>query len=291
MIRNLKLGLLTLVLAGGCAQILGISDYEIDPSLNDGEGGDGSASGGNGQEGGSGGSTTQGGEPTTGGNEGDGGEPVVGGGAPVGGSGEGGASGELVPCDSPACCAAEGGTPIGGELLQDGGFELGTYAEGNTPWEEYSEQGYAIITDGFAEMVTPRVGQYMAFLAGVALEISTLQSETLSIPPNSGWFEVSGYRWFEIDDTDPVNEDFMSIGLFNFATDDLEELPFFWELDSATGSWTRFSTTFNASPHGNKDLYLLLLATTDDIDDGSIPLGGSNFMMDEVSLKLFSCFR
>jgi hypothetical protein len=86
----------TLALAAGCSQIIGLSDYEIDPSLNAsaaGEGGNGDA--------GKGGS-----KPSTGGSQSTAGEPN--GGQPTGPTG--GAGGEPMTSPGGAGAGGEGGT-------------------------------------------------------------------------------------------------------------------------------------------------------------------------------------
>ncbi len=109
-----------LAAAGGCGQILGISDYEVDPKLGAAVGGEGGASDG-GKNGGAGKSSTagsaHGGQPINEG--GDGGQPVAnlggGGAAGAGASGEtaGGAGGappeeKFVGCDGAPFVGNEG---------------------------------------------------------------------------------------------------------------------------------------------------------------------------------------
>src|SRR6187402_3430643 len=146
----------TLLALGGCSQIIGLSDYEVDPSLDEpGAGGESAGSGGKnstggksnvipslGGEGGTAGSGQGGaggeaGMVSEGGVSGDGAGGDAQGGVPgEGGAGAGGTGGTggtgtvLVPCDSAACCALATGVATGVELLEDGGFELGTVAEG-----------------------------------------------------------------------------------------------------------------------------------------------------------------
>jgi hypothetical protein len=300
--------LAALLLAGGCSQILGISDYEIDNDLGDtgeggdtGQGGDGAVSGKGGKAGaGDAGAPPQAGEgPGLGGGD-QGGMPGQGGDGMVGGStgegGEGGSGlGELVPCDSTSCCNDAGGTVVLTEVLPDGGFELGTYAEGNTPWYESSSNNYAIITDGLAESVTPRSGDYLAFLCGVDDEISTLQSPVLDVPADAGWFELTVFRWFEIDGPlDQTNEDFVSISLFSSPSDEIEELIEYWDQAGDAGdtnTWTRYTASIDAAPHVGKNLYLLFLGQTDLITDNTISGGGSNYMFDDLSLKVGRCYK
>jgi hypothetical protein len=328
-----------LAAAGGCGQILGISDYEVDPKLDrhadnaggrDGgnpNGGDMSAAGVHDRAGAPGG-----GQPSTDG--GNGGAPIVGvgvggagahtGGAANGGEGNGGAgtSGagaagpteagaagaggspeirhELVPCDSLDCCTQAGGTAEGEELLVTttlpetpyyGDFELGTVEEGQTPWVETSLLGYSIITSATAD-ATAHKGSYFAWLCGVKKETSVVTSEPIHVPADAGWFTLTGFRKFQIDSLpeDTVNDDSMSIGLWN-ETEPLE-LPFYWDqaAPGATAGWVKFNASWDAAPHVGEVRYLTALASTDDhVTDEDI--NSSNYMLDDVSLKVFRCYR
>jgi len=314
----------TLAIVGGCSQVLGLGDYAVDPSLGAGgapsdvgEGGQTSTSGksnmggkGNaiaGEGPGNGGepNTPQGGEPNTpqGGepNAAQAGDAAIGGGGngTIGGAGgDGGAGGakavEVVPCDSTSCCTQLGGTAKGVEMLKDGGFELGTVADGLTPWTETSAQGFPLITDGVTEDATPHKGTYFAFLAGVTNETSDIQSERLKIPADAGWMVLSGYRFFQLDSekTDTVNQDFMGIGFYDYATTDPLEIPFFWDNSNpgATAGWTRFQAEWDAAPHAGEARYLLLRGSTDDYGTDTA-LTASNYMIDDLSLMAFSCYK
>lgn len=91
-----------LAAAGGCGQLLGISDYDIDPSLNQAAGGEG----GNADPGTAGkisvAGKSSGGEPAEGGKGGNAGEPMMVGGAGTSGAGGAGGApplGKFVGCD------------------------------------------------------------------------------------------------------------------------------------------------------------------------------------------------
>jgi hypothetical protein len=325
-----------LAAAGGCGQILGISDYEIDPKLGrpadneggrdgaDANGGDRSAAGAPDSAGAPGGGQP----PSDGGN---GGAPVVGiggagassGGAGNGGAGNGGAGNggagpaeagaagaggaggspeihhELVPCDSLNCCTQAGGTAEGEELLVTatlpqtpyyGDFELGTVEGGNTPWVETSLRGYPIITDGTD--AAPHKGSYFAWLCGLTKETSVLTSEPIHVPADAGWFTLTGFRKFQIDSLpeDTVNDDSMSIGFWN-ETEPLE-LPLYWNqaAPGATSGWVKFDASWDAAPHVGEVRYLTAVASTDDhVTDEEI--SSSNYMLDDLSLKVFRCYR
>ncbi|HVY26339.1 MAG TPA: hypothetical protein VHB79_07285 [Polyangiaceae bacterium] len=303
-----SLTFLSLLTIGGCSQLIGLSDYEVDPKLDHiqgGQGGEpqaneggeapskGGSSGGKSQ-----GGSTQGGKSTGGSASlgGEGGEPPIIGGSTAGG--EGGAPpvnpGTLVACDSAACCTQKGGTPVGVEMLKDGGFELGTVADGATPWTEDSTKGYALITDGVEEKADPHKGTYFIFLAGVTNEQSDVQSERLKFPADSGWIVLSGYRFFQLDSeaTDTLNTDFMGIGLYSYTDDNPLELPFFWDNTDpgASVNYVKFSAEFSAEPHAGQDRYLLLRGSTDDYGTDA-DLTASNYMLDDISLKMFRCYK
>jgi hypothetical protein len=295
---NLKLTFVAACTLAGCSQIIGLSEYDIDPTLGVSEGGEGGAppstAGTHSTEAGQGGEPGQAGEPGSGG--------VPAGGAAAGGTpaegGEAGAAGTppsvVLKCDSAACCKELGGRAVGVEMLKDGGFELGPPADGATPWTEDSAQGYTIITDGVEEKAAPHLGTYFAFLAGITNETSDIQSESLKIPADAGWIELSGFRYFQLDSakTDTLNADFMGIGFYDAGVESPVQLPFFWDNSDpgATASWTKFDAEWDAAPHAGKNRYLLLRGSTDDhVTDAD--LTSSNYMIDDVSLKVFRCYE
>jgi hypothetical protein len=136
--QNTKLGMLLLLTVGGCSQILGLSDYDIDPALGDaGEGGQATQGEGGGDTSGSSGKSGSSGDAGAGnvgqgGQVGQGGEPPVQGGMPaVGAAGAGGEGGTpqvpvtVIPCDSVQCCTSAGGIAEDRQLLQNIDFEAG----------------------------------------------------------------------------------------------------------------------------------------------------------------------
>lgn len=298
-----------LLLAGGCSQILGLGDYEIEPGL-DGASGEGTqpdGRGGNDGEGGGqpshagtsavGGTESEGGERTVeGGGPGNGGRGGEGGGAePVGAAGQAGSPAEIVPCDSEDCCQQEGGTPVGVELLEDGSFELAA----DTPWTEVSTNSVAIITNNLDFGFEPRTGDYFAYLGGLEDEVSTLYSENFVVPDDAGWFVLSGYRLFQIDTQDDVNLDFSGIGLYGPAAADLNlvELPFFWgrPTDSSIGwgespTWKRFEASWDAAPHVGERRHLGIRGRADAYSMDT-ERQASAYLYDDVSLELFRCYR
>ncbi len=330
---NLNLAFLVLFAAVGCGQIIGLGDYEIDPKLHGPSGKAGTRN----NEGGEGGDPSHGGTPnggtSNGGKAGSSPQPVGGeggtkpvvnptageAGQPTDGGTGGGAPGPVViPCDSVNCCNLRGGRAVGEELLvvpvpstcdplteycdeAYGGFEYGTKADGNSPWAESSKQDYPLVTDGVEEGSEPHKGTYLAFLGGVHDEESLLISQPFEIPSDAGWLTLSGYRLFEADRADPTetdNADKMSLSLWD-DTNPLE-VPFYWDnTDPGIATdWTKFESTFDATPHQGTTRYLYALGETDDWSDADgtggaaagYP-GGSNYMLDDLSLKVFRCYE
>lgn len=308
-----------LALAAGCTQILGLGDYEIDPTLDPktsggGEGGSGEGKAGTQSTAGKAGSSSSGGTKSDAGapnpgNAGEGGEPISSGFAGAGGEtnpGGGGSSGTLVPCDSVDCCASEGGKPVGVELLSDGGFELGTPSDGS-PWlEEFLKDGDAYtdeaITNDLLLGFMPKSGSYYVYLSGIPGEQASVYSEDLQIPADAGWLTVSGYRYFQIDKQDATNADFAGIGFYDPLDDKGYIVPFYWTGTSDDGwgatnaSWKSFSASWDAAPHAGKTRYLGLRGSSDHYP---VPPAGadasftkaSSYLFDQVSLKVFRCYK
>ncbi len=305
---------LTLLAAAGCSQIIGLSDYEIDPSLDDtsggtdsGDGGESNPTAGNGGKkpvgpvggaagdnaigpAGAGGEGGNGGEPQ-------GGAPPNGGNAGAGGAegGEGGeAPGVVVPCDSTSCCTLAGGVPRSVELLADGGMELGPIQDGNPYWTRKSTGDYEPITsdDTWPAQSSP----YYAWLAGEVDETTVLWSEDVDIPSNAGWLQVSGYRLFEVDSHDAENYDEAAVGMYGYGEEPEDEVAlFYWTDPSISDSlgwgdaedWTPFSTSFSAAPHVGKTRYLSFLGSADAYPEGLV----SHYLFDTISLKAFTCYK
>ncbi len=311
--RKLNLTFVSLLTIAGCSQVLGIGDYDIDPSL-DGKGG--STAGGGGSDG-------EGGEPSTnpGGNAGQAGEasPVGGqpggeggqagqGGEPVTQGGQGGAApDDIIPCDSVQCCTSKGGTPVGVELLGDGSFELGPASEGSSPWFEDSTNGFDVVTNDPDYGFEAKTGSYYAYLSGLQGERSTIYSEDVTIPKNAGWLTVSGYRLFQIDAQDDVNEDFCLIAFYAPSLEDPVELPFWWgkpmEYPDGWGDtpiWKKFEASWDATDHQGLVRYIGIRGESDaypakpaepPVPPAEAPTVASSFLFDDVSLKAFTCVK
>lgn len=311
--RKLNLAFLSLLTAAGCSQVLGLGDYDIDPALDDGKGGSSLGAGGSDGQGGD--STPSSGAPPSpaGGEPGGpaGGQPAGGqpgqGGEPQGQGGEGGAPPlEVIPCDSLNCCTTKGGTPLGVELLSDGSFELGPASEGSSPWFEESTNDFDVVTNDPDFGFDPKSGSYYAYLSGLQGERSSIYSEDIAIPANAGWLTLSGYRLFQVDAQDDVNEDFCLIAFYDVdpEVDDPVELPFWWgnpdEYPDGWGDtpiWKKFEASWDATPHQGTERYLGLRGESDlypteptePVDPA--PTVASSFLFDDVSLKAFTCVK
>lgn len=294
----------SLAVIGGCSQILGISDYEIAPAPGGdtnsagGEGGNGNASndaGANtaGTQNHAG--TSHGGQPAEGGA---GAEPGAAGNAMTGDAGAGGAgtsqpSGEIVPCDSAECCTQVGGTAVGVELLKDGGFELGTPDDGS-PWKEVTTTaGNELVFNDLSLGFKPKSGDYFVYLSGIPNEESTVYQSPF-IPDDAGWLVVSGWRYFQVDTQDDTNQDFAGIGLYDYASGDSVELPFFWSAPPAqdgwgdSRKWTHFEYSFDAAPHQGKRREIDFRGSSDSYSTDP-DVTSSSYLFDDLSLKAFTC--
>jgi hypothetical protein len=301
--QDAKLGMLLLLAVGGCAQIIGLSDYEVDPALGDagdggqaqqGEGG-GDTSGSSGKAGGGDagvGNVGQGGEPAV-----QGGMPAVGGTGPgAGGDAQGGSGqGELIPCDSEVCCIAADGTVVGDELLIDGSFELGPVSAGDTPWTQSTTTTGLDLINVEGGGWTPRTGTYFAYLSGLPDEESLMWSEDVTVPVGTGWLELTGYRRFQIDVADSLNFDYALINFYGNEVDSYDEYLFDWGDPAiskdgwgATANWTRFSASWDAAPHAGTVRYLAFLGSSD-----AYPATGttvaSSYLYDDISLMAYRC--
>jgi hypothetical protein len=290
MANLIHISCVALLVLGGCSQIIGLSEYEIDSELDGAAGDDGRGGEGKGGSGGSGGSEpAAAGSPGEGGATGVGGEPASAGGPT-----------KIVDCDSLDCCTALAGKAVGVELLGDGGFELGTPDEGS-PWKEVSTTAsneLLVGTDGFGFVA--HTGDWYAYLSGLKGEQSTIY-QNVTVPANAGWLVVSGYRLFQIDIQDEMNADFCGIGFYDpsLPTDQqLLELPFFWSKPSDGGpgfgdtpTWKRFEASWDALPHRGKKREIDFRGKSDEYpvamneDDAD----ASSYLFDDLSLKAYRC--
>jgi hypothetical protein len=285
--RRLNLTLLALLSVAGCSQVLGLGDYEIveGPNANGG-----SSSGTAGRP--------SAGEPS---------EPSEPEGGRGGEAASGGAPGrEVIECDSPDCCSTKGGTAVGVELLSDGGFELGPAVDELSPWFEESTEDLAIVSlsGDPALQFLAKSGDYYAYLSGVPGERSSIYSEDLQVPEDAGWLTLTGYRLFQIDVQDDLNDDFSLIAFYDPDQEDALELPFWWgkpteQADGwgdTNGTWKKFQSSWDAAPHRGGVRYIGLRGESDTHPEPTeeaetAELDSSSFLYDDISLKAFTCVK
>ena len=302
-----KLTLAAMLTLGGCGQILGLGDYDIDSKLgaagaaptDGGEGGENHTAGGVANHAGvpntpGGAGAGQGGEAPAA----QGGEPPVGGGSGA----EAGAAGAppvtvgtVVPCDSAECCTAKGGTAMGIELLKDGGFELGT-PDTNSPWKEVSTTvSNELIIDDLSFGFEPKAGNWFVYLSGIKGEESTIY-QTPVVPKDAGWLVVSGWRLFQVDSEDAVNTDFALIGFYAFPSGDPVEVPAYWSAPPAqegwgdTPTWKHFAFSFDALPHQGLKREIDFRGSSDSYT-ANPDTKASSYLFDELSLMSFTCVK
>jgi hypothetical protein len=293
--QNAKIGMLLLLAVGGCAQIIGLSDYDIDPALGDaGEGG---------QAQGEGGSDTSGSSGKTGGGDagvGQGGEPVVQGGMPaVGGTGAGGEGGSgeeipviVIPCDSVECCTSAGGIADDRELLQNVDFEAG-----QEWWDEASTGSYdVIVNENDIDSINAHAGEWFVWLGGAVDEIGSLTSPTITVPADTGWVTISGYRYLVFDSTTTIYDpetmvgDFASISLFQ--GEDIFEPIFYWDnYEFDNSSWFYFELGGPADNYAGLSFEYTVLASTDNTSDDPTAQAASNFFFDDLSFIASRCIE
>ncbi|HYJ08191.1 MAG TPA: hypothetical protein VEX18_04265 [Polyangiaceae bacterium] len=309
---NLRVLLATLILGSGCSQILGLGDYEIDGDL-DHKGSGGDENPGQGGAPGQGGNDSRGGKSQSG-DAGMGAREPEGGSAPmpmagastggvgaqggVGGEAQGGSGSVVIPCDSPECCEDEGGTAVSEEALSDGGFEEGPIVQGgSSPWTYSTNSANLQLIQEAGNGWLPRAGTYFAYLSGIASEESYVYSEDFTVPEDAGWFELSGYRRFQIDTQDEVNDDYSFVAFVGYGASEDNIFLFDWGNPmtspddwGATAGWSRFATSWAATPYRGEDRYITLAGVSDDytLDD---TLTASSYLYDDVSVKIFRCYE
>ena len=293
---SLNLALFTILTAAGCGQILGISDYEIDPKLgpDTGEGGGpgegGSSSGG--KTGGKSGSTSQGGGDDQGGEPGQGGEPAQAGGPGQGGTGAGGEGGQppavvVIPCDSIECCENAGGIVDEREMLDNVGFE-----QGQAWWGEDSSSGYdLIVNETDTDTVNAHAGAWFTWFGGATDEIAVMLTPTLDIPADTGWVTLSGWR-FSVFDSTTLTTDYSQIQLYEEGIYDqpYEDIFLFDNYtDHDTSNWTAFEAGGPGEFYAGLPLQLSIIGVTDALADDEVAQAASNFFYDDISFTSSRC--
>ena len=111
---------------------------------------------------------------------------------------------------------------------------------------------------------------------------------------------LSGYRLFQIDKQDEVNEDFALIAFYDPEETDPVELPFFWGRPSeyadgwgsTNGVWRRFEVTWDAEPHQDTTRYVGFRGESDSYPEKAVGVtSSSSFLFDSLSLKVFRCMK
>lgn len=273
-------GLVLVTVAAACSNIIGVSDIEIDPSLDAAGSGGASTSGGKssggtsalpdaGEESGGvagtpSGGTSSGGSAGQAGEGGSGGEPPVGGCEPADCDDE-------IDCtvdkcedgacvhtaDDAACTAAPGKctscktgigcveyAPVEQELLLDANFD-----EESGDWQDFSD-GVVVLPDAMAQSGTHSVYLGVAPVDATEMNFSVL-SQPVYVPPRtiklqaSGWYKV---LWAAEEKAGrPRTDEYTTLTLFSVGTDDEGDYTRYvdfhqWDADDgAQTTWKSFS--------------------------------------------------
>jgi hypothetical protein len=300
---RLNASVLALLAVGGCSQIIGLSDYEIDRKLG-GAGGD--AVGGDGSGGSKAGSKSEGGDgPIDRGGEGpgDGGKgPIdVGGDGPIdrggetsqggeppvpqGGAGEGGAPSTVIDCESAECCEEEGGTVVGVELIKNGDFESGRGA-----WTQYYTNNEDFLVLSNDDHIDAYSGAWYAWLGGVESDTAELLSPVFTVPAGTGWFDLTAQRYFAFDSLE-MTGDYAFIAIYEPGSTTAEEIFAAWDnFEFDTDGWVDVSVPDVPASHlVGVEFQLSVIGVTDDMADEPTEQAASNFHFDDLSLKAYSC--
>jgi hypothetical protein len=299
--QNAKFGMLLLLAAAGCAQIIGLSDYEIDSGLGDaGEGGQAQGEGGgdtSGSSGKAGGGDAGAGNVGQGGDVGQAGEPPVQGGMPaVAGSGAGGEGGSgdvpvtVIPCDSVECCTSAGGVADDRQLLQNFDFETG-----HEWWTEYSlqfgDEGL-IVSEDDTDTINAHAGAWFVWIGGELDEIASLTSPSVTVPADTGWLTVGGYRYLVYDSTDATLAPFDWVAVSLYQEGDWLEDIFLWDdylYDN--NSWFNFEVTFPADTYAGMSFEFAVEAVIDDLQEDPAGQTASNFFFDDLTFVASRCIE
>jgi hypothetical protein len=289
--RNLSL--LAVVALGGCSQIIGLSDYDIEgtPSTNAGQastdGGEPNGSAGEPSGGGTRNHAGQPGNDAGAGNAAQGGRAGSGGSVTAAGAGNGGEAGAPVVtppvCTTSACCKNMGGVAVATELLVDGGFENNPATWGTSPSN--------IFTEATANTINAHSGKWFAWLGGEVNDVSVLLSPDFTAPEDTGWLVVAGYYWLKFD-TNGKPGDFVDIEMYDSTGDfsNPEESFFHWSTSgSDTSSWKAFSKEFPVKGYTTGTYDIAFTGVTDSIQDDPNGQLASNFFFDDISLKAYRC--
>lgn len=301
--KLLSVSFVSLLVVAGCSQLIGLGDYEIDPSL-DGAAGDAGAQGGDGSGGKSpgGAGSDQGGEPGAGAQGGDpgvagqGGEPGSHGGEPpitqAGAGGQGGEPAVIIDCDSADCCDEAGGEIVETELVLNGDFEAGRAA-----WSQgyITNTEYSVLVKETASSIDANSGSWYAWLGGVESDSCYLDSPSFVIPKRTGWITATGYRYFAFDSLEGTG-DLACLVMYVAGTSDVAEAFDCWDnYEFDTEDWVDFSYSVPAADYIDGEYTFSTVADTDDMFDGDPEdeesQKASNFFFDDLSLKAATCVK
>jgi hypothetical protein len=306
---QLNAAVLTLLAIGGCSQIIGLSDYEIDKEL-DGAGGEavggdgsGGSTAGSKSEGGDGpvdrggegpidrgGETSQGGEVNGGGTPSTAGQPGVG--------GEGGSAPVPIDCDSEECCNDEDGVvvQVGGELLPNGDFEAK-----RSSWYGYYDSSDTLDVFTENDPVEAHSGDWYVWLGGTVDDAAELQSPTFTVPEGASWLRMAGFRFFAFDSL-ALDGDAAAIALYPASGTDAVEVFSFWDnYEYDNDRWEEFvGSHVPAEAYVGDEYFVSIVAVTDalyDVDpppdpedpDPPVEQKASNFFFDDLSLTAYRC--
>jgi hypothetical protein len=300
--RKLNLAFVSLLTVAGCSQVIGLSDYDIvDPQTN-GAGGSSVGVGGEGQGGeptstvggASVGGTNVGGVPGQAGEAGaqggqppvaEGGAPALGGQGGAGGEAEGGAGPSGPVCDSLKCCEDLGGTVVSTQLILHGDFE-----DAPTDWGTSSENEYDIFTEEDETTVSAHSGTWFAWIGGSEDDIGVMLSPSFTVPGDTGWLTLTGYRWLKFDSVS-MTGDYVEVAMYAEGEyDSPEELFFSWDNSAFdTTGWTKFSAEVPVSTHALQSHQITIVGVTDALSDDPADQAASNFFFDDVSFTAYAC--
>ncbi|MCP4537560.1 MAG: hypothetical protein GY832_10470 [Chloroflexi bacterium] len=160
----------------------------------------------------------------------------------------------------PDSCNAPGYVGGGGDVIQDGGFELGTP---NPHWTEYSQNGWDLIA-----MDNPRTGSYSVWQGGDTDEITEL-TQTLTIP--NGTATLSFWLVIGVEGSGSDADDWMTVDI------DGNQLFSITGADGASyGDYTE--VTIDVSAYADGGSHVLHFNSSNDAATYS------NFFVDDVAL-------
>ena len=261
----------TFFLVAGCNALLGLGDVRlIDPDAGRSTGGQ------NGQGGGAGGGV--------GGGVGGFGGGALGGVGGRGGSGVGAGAGGSAGARAGAGggSGTGGGPACGGELLQNGNFDLGvsgwSTAPGNLTLIRREDNA-----EDLALAVTPQAGSHLLRVGGPDYGFFSYAEQYMEIPANALEVTITGFLTIRTEE--PADHDydhaFVHLEIETPRTTVYETTPL-WSNLTAAGDWISFSQTADVSAHAGTELLFRLIGDP----DASL---ATYFFFDTVSASVTRC--